>query len=146
MAKQDPTLTPAYLAGSEEIPLFYAGCNGAFFGPRACALSSVMMKRHGFAGLAGPANVTASYVTPLDGSLRVTATGGVRVGVIGRWYGTQHCTPINGTEVPVEWIPPPNKPNDKPLPIGKPLGDLVGGAVGLMFEIPRGAVLYAWHL
>lgn len=105
-----------------------------------------MVKRHGFAGLRGPANVTASMQAVVDGSFKVTATGGVTVGVIGMWYGTQECAPIDGVEVPVVWTAPPNKPNDKPLPVGKPLAELVGGAAGLTFSIPAGGVLYAWHM
>ena len=88
-----------------------------------------------------------------DGSFKVTATGGVRAGVVGKWYGTELCTPIDGVEVPVVWNMPPTRPGKKPpkpLPAGKPLDDpdngLVGGAVGLVFEVPAGAVLYAWHL
>jgi hypothetical protein len=111
------------------------------------------MQRHGFAGLKGPANVTAAWQAVADGSLRVTATGGVRVGVVGKWYQPELCEPIDGVEVPVRWRMPPVKPGGrphKPLPAGRPLDDpdngLVGGAVGLQFMIPAGAVLYAWQV
>ena len=143
-AKQDPTLTPAWVSGAAELPIFYSGCNGAFFGPRACGLGSVSIKRHGFAGLKGPANVTASFVSPADGTMRVTASGGVRVAVDGVG-GTDRCTPIDGVEVPVVWTLP-KRPNQKPLPPGYPLHDMVGGGVGVTFEIPEGGILYAWHV
>eukprot|EP01052_Picozoa_sp_SAG31_P037922 SAG31_NODE_4976_length_2823_cov_1.737885_2_plen_114_part_00 len=111
------------------------------------------IKRHGFAGLKGPANISTTWQVVADGSLKVTASGGVKVGVVGKWYGTDLCEPIDGVEVPVVWKPPPSKPGHlppKPLPPGRPLDDpdngLVGGAVGLQFMVPEGAVLYAWHV
>jgi hypothetical protein len=134
------------VSGSKTLPIFYAGCNGAFFGPRGCGLGSVDMQRHSFAGLKGPANVSASWVSPADGSLKVTASGGVRVGVPGRWYGVEYSNRIDGVEVPVVWTPPPDKPNDKPLPAGAPVSEFKGGGMGLVFEIPEGGVLYAWHV
>ena len=94
----------AYAAGSEKLPLFYTGCNGAFFGPRACALGSVAIGRHAFAGLAGPANVSASWVLVTNGTLRVTATGGVRVSAVGvAGVLAELCDPVDGTEVLVAW-------------------------------------------
>ena len=111
------------------------------------------MRRHGFAGLKGPANVSATWQVVADGTLKVTATGGVRVGVVGKWYGTSLCNPIDGVEVPVTWNLPQTKPGHHPpkaLPPGRPLDDpdmsLVGGAAGLEFYVPAGAVLYAWHI
>ena len=85
-------------------------------------------------------------MSPADGSIKVTASGGVRVGVSDRWYGVQYSNRIDGVEVPVVWTPPPNKPNDKPLPVGRPMSELAGGDAGLIFEIPVGGVLYAWHI
>ena len=56
MAKQNPVLTPQYDdasgGGAAQLPLFYAGSNGAFFGPRAGALGVAYVGRHAFAGLA----------------------------------------------------------------------------------------------
>ena len=65
--------------------------------------------------------------------------------------GALHANRRRGSSI--VWNMPPARPGKKPpkpLPAGKPLDDpdngLVGGAVGLVFEVPAGAVLYAWHL
>ena len=91
MAKQDPLATPAFTASdsSNQLPLFYAGANGAFFGPRAGALGVAYVGRHAFAGLAPPSSSTSSssassattaaiirssWVIVETGTLRVTAS------------------------------------------------------------------------
>jgi hypothetical protein len=87
MAKQNPSMTPAYSSGSDTLPLFYNGCNGAFFGPRACAVGSVSIGRHAFAGLAGPATVLSSWAIVNNGTIRVT---GAKIGscsCLGRFGG-----------------------------------------------------------
>ena len=156
IAKQNPSLTPAYAAGSDKLPLFYTGCNGAFFGPRACALGSVEIGRHAFAGLAGPANVSASWVLVTNGTLRVTATGGVRVSAVGvAGVSAELCDPVDGTEVLVAWRVKRGKtpcPDSGAPPHGctptaaQSLRKQAGGAIGLVFDVPEGGVLYAWHI
>lgn len=65
--------------------------------------------------------------------------------------------PIDGVEVPVVWTPQPGKPNDKPLPAGRPMSEFTGGGARLIDLLrslkeecctrgTEGGVLYAWHL
>lgn len=118
--------------------LFYAGCNGAFFGPRSCNLQQAHIGRHAFAGLAGPALVMSSWTHVQTGTLKITATGGVRVGVSNnKRLSARGSTAVDGTEVEVNWVNATSTP---------PLRSYVGGAVGFVFEIPAGGVLYAYHL
>lgn len=146
MAKQNPAMSPAYAAGENTLPLFYAGANGAFFGARATNLGSVAIGRHQFAGLSGPANVTSVFtVVERNGTLKVTATGGVTVTMIGvGGLEADFCDPIDGVEVAVTWRPNPLKPRNK---LTNPfLKNHIGGGKQIMFTIPTGGVLYAWHM
>ena len=154
MAKQSPLLAAPV---DDTLPLYYTGCNGAFFGPRGCGLGLISIQRHGFAGYQGPAVVTASFAAVADGTLRVTATGGVRVGVAGSSTLTAaQCDPVDGVEVAVRWSSNASRPAlpdrsspvvaSPPPPSSFPLSQYVGGAVGLTFDIPAGAVLFAYHL
>ena len=143
MAKQNPTETEEYLsAATTPLLLYYAGSNGAFFGPRGGALGVAYVGRHAFAGLAGAAVVVASAAQVQSGTLRVTASGAVRVAVTGVGkLSFEHCVPINGTEVVVQWL------NASLAGSGSvPLAEFVGGAVGLSFDVPTGSVLYAYHV
>lgn len=80
MAKQDPLATPAFTASdsSNQLPLFYAGANGAFFGPRAGALGVAYVGRHAFAGLAPPSS-SATTVAIIRSSWAIVETGTLRV-------------------------------------------------------------------
>ena len=62
MAKQNPTATAEYAAATaQDLPVYYAGSNGAFFGPRAGALGLAYVRKHMFAGLAGPVVKSAAW-------------------------------------------------------------------------------------
>ena len=101
----------------------------------------------------------------LQGTLRVTASGAVRVAVTGVGkLSFAGCLPVNGTEVEVQW---PNATSTSSTSDGSgggsgseeaagaagqvgsvgavPLAEFVGGAVGLSFEVPAGSILYAYH-
>jgi hypothetical protein len=92
--------------------------------------------RHAFAGLAGPATVRSSWARVLTGELRVTASGAVRVGVEASGsHSAANCARINGTEVLVRW----NGTSES-------LTEFVGGTIGLVFDVPAGSVLYAFHV
>ena len=143
MAKQNPAESPQYSAGKEELPIYYAGSNGAFFGPRAGAMGLAYVGKHAFAGLAGPGVVQASSVQVKTGTLLVTASGAVRVAVVGVGkLSFVSCAAINGTEVAVQW---PNATHGQGQS-DAPLAEFVSGAVGLRFEVPAGSVLYAFHV
>jgi hypothetical protein len=146
MAKQNPVETAEYSTAMAStaplLPIYYAGSNGAFFGPRAGSLGVAYVRKHAFAGLAGPGEVTASDAIVQTGTLRVTASGAVRVGVTGVGaLSVAHCPAIDGTEVEVHWNA--TKPSSA---AGPPLAAFVGGAVGLVFHIPVGSVLFAYHV
>ena len=132
----------ALLPSSRTLPLYYAGCNGRFFGPRACALGRAEIGAHAFAGMAGPATVRTVPVKVTSGTLRVTASGGVRVGVA----ESDELTPdacavaVDGVEVGVTWKPKGKKGETYDL------DKYAGGAVLLVFVVPRGAVLFAYHV
>ena len=175
MAKQNPTETMEFIASDPNtpLPLYYAGSNGAFFGPRAGSLGVVSVGKHAFAGYAGPATITTSWSHVQTGALKVTATGAVRVGVqINSVLTVESCNPINGTEVAVTWstnttttsrpevksngvveaevavarvkeAAPTTKP---PVNPAYPIAEYIGGAVGLVFDVPVGSILYAYHM
>ena len=106
MAKQNPTETPQFGASDPNtpLPLYYAGSNGAFFGPRAGSLGVASVGKHAFAGYVGPATITTAWSQVQTGALKVTAAGAVRVGVqINSVLTVASCNPINGTEVAVTW-------------------------------------------
>lgn len=151
MAKQNPTVTAEYADGVADLPVYYAGSNGAFFGPRAGALGLVHVGKHAFAGLAGgPFVVTASAAQVQTGTLRVTASGAVRVAVagVGR-LSFAGCLPVNGTEVEVQWPNASSAPTSSvngPTSMRQPLAEFVGGAVQLSFDVPAGSILYAYHV
>merc|ERR1712014_543179 len=105
-AKQDPLRT----AVNDTLRLYYAGCNGPFFGSRGCALGMATLQRDGFAGYQGGTVVTApvlvsgnSLTISLDGG---QSTTGVRVGIVGdKDRPASDCDPIIGkhTDVTVTW-------------------------------------------
>ena len=116
------------------LPLFYAGCNGRFFGPRSCALGRAQVQTHSFAGYAGPGVVEVAPARVSTGELQVTASGGVRVGVQGSSeLSANASTSVDGVEVGVTWA-------------GTDLSKYAGGAVILVFEVPAHGVLYAYHM
>merc|ERR1712070_404906 len=103
-AKQDPLRT----AVNDTLRLYYAGCNGPFFGSRGCALGMATIQRDGFAGYRGGTVVTAPF-RPASGVLKVTVDGGssgVQVGIVGdSTYSVDNCDPIKGkqTDITVTW-------------------------------------------
>ena len=148
-AKQDPESTPEFERGEATFPLFYAGCNGRFFGPRACGLGRVSVGRHAFAGLYNQHRTEATEVEIAPtlvstGKLKVTVggSGAVRVSVVGdSSMSFQRCTPIrNATEVEVVWASALGEVQDGGLHVYR------GGAVGLVFLLDPGAVLWAFHV
>ena len=148
-AKQDPESTPEFLRGEPEFPIFYAGCNGRFFGPRACGLGRVSVGRHAFAGLHNQHQTEATEVEIAPtlvstGKLRVTVggSGTVRVAVVGdSSMSFDRCTPVrNATEVEVVWMGAPGEAQ------GDGLSAYQGGAVGLVFLLDPDAVLWAFHI
>eukprot|EP01052_Picozoa_sp_SAG31_P017492 SAG31_NODE_1198_length_9441_cov_3.648897_3_plen_143_part_00 len=142
MAKQNPIHTMQY-SDSTRLPIYYAGSNGAFFGPRAGGLGLAYVGKHAFAGLAGPAVVESSSVQVQTGALRVTASGAVRVAVVGITHlSFDQCAPLNGTEVEVKW----NLSSAQNGYQAQPLAEFIGGAMGLRFEVPHASVLYAFHV
>lgn len=134
-AKQSPEHTHEFRRGARQLPLFYAGCNGRFFSSRSCSLGRALVGRHAFAGFKGPGTVQVAPAKVSTGELRVTATGGVRVGVFEGDHKLQMgaSTVVDGVEVPVTWE-------------NRTLAQYLRGAVGLLFDIPAGAVLYAYHM
>lgn len=133
-AKQDPLRT----AENDTMRLYYAGCNGPFFGSRGCALGMATMQRDGWAGYRGGTVVTAP-VSVIGNSLRISVQGGtqgVRVGVVGSPTLTiDACDPIVGqrTDAIVTWA-------------GKSDLDMQYGAITLEFSIPSDATLFAYSL
>ena len=182
MAKQNPAETPQFSASDPNtpLPLYYAGSNGAFFGPRAGSLGVASVGKHAFAGYVGPATITTAWSPVQTGSLKVTAVGAVRVGVqINSVLTVESCNPVNGTEVAVKWAtnttaagqPAPAEGNGgtdaaaaaaavgwgrsrsssrsrskPPVDPAYPIAEYVGGAVGLVFDVPAGSILYAYHM
>jgi hypothetical protein len=143
-AKQDPQSTPEFVQGEADFPLYYAGCNGRFFGPRSCGLGRVSVRRHAFAGLQNehPSETTDVETAPTlvsTGTMRITVggSGAVRVRVVGdSSMSFERCVPIhNATEMEVTWGG------------GSPgLHTYLGGAVALVFRLDPGAVLWAFHV
>jgi hypothetical protein len=120
-----------------------AGCNGRFFGPRACSLGRVQVGRHRFAGLentaaAATAQVEVPPMVVSTGRLLLTVggTGGVRVGVIGDQTLSleQSSVLANVTEAEVTWAG------------GGSFAKYKTGAAGLWLELEPGAILYALHM
>ena len=143
-AKQDPLRVANGKLSQREgqsniLRLYYAGCNGPFFGSRGCALGLATLQRDGWAGMQGgivrvaPARVSGPI-------LRVTVSGGsgagVRVGITGvDGMGIDDADPIKGiaTDKQVTWH-------------GKPgsLDKFLDGSVQLIFEIPDDAIAFAY--
>ena len=106
------------------------------------------MGRHAFAGLHNQHRTEASQIEIAPtlvstGKLRVTVggSGAVRVSVVGDSSMSFHqCTPIrNATEVEVVWTTALEVQGDG-------LHAYRGGAVGLVFLLDPGAVLWAFHI
>jgi hypothetical protein len=141
-AKQDVQQTPDYLAGHGTFPLYYTGCNGRFFGPRACGLGRVEVGRHQFAGLKNEGKQNAmveiapTFVRTGQLLLTVGGPGGARAGVVGdQALGVANSSVAKGgAEVLVTWAG------------GADLMPYKFGAVGLLVELEPGAVLYAIHM
>lgn len=135
-AKQDPLRTTV----NDTLRLYYAGCNGPFFGSRGCSLGMATLQRDGFAGYQGGTVMTAP-VRVSGGVLKVSIDGGsasgVQVGIVGdSKFTVDNCDPIKGkqTDVIVSW-----KGNSD-------LKHLANGAVSLEFKIPADAVAYAFSV
>lgn len=137
-AKQDPQHTPTFQQGDDQFDLYYAGCNGRFFGPRAFWLGRASVLRHGWAGYRArsASTVTAAPKIAGSGDLLVTATGGVTVGVMDiGGLDANVSTVVDGVEVLVTWTASKTT-----------LAAHRDGAVALSFVLPPGAVLYAYHM
>eukprot|EP01045_Picozoa_sp_COSAG04_P016170 COSAG04_NODE_1329_length_7203_cov_11.591216_2_plen_170_part_00 len=112
--------------GVDELPLWYAGRNGAWEGPRACGLGLASVGRHAFAGYRGGIGGGTVQTAPISistGDLRVTASGGVTMAVpVPGVPSLSHeaCKPIRGTSVAVEWAG-----------VEGGLGNFSGGALAL---------------
>ena len=137
-AKQDLETTPEFLSGAAELPLFYSGCNGRFFGPRACGLGKATIGRHAFAGYVadgGGGTLVSAPMMADTGRLLVTGSGAIRVGVMyDGALSAAASTIVNGTEVEVRWG------------ANGTLSKWKGSAVVLVFELEAGSALYAFHL
>jgi hypothetical protein len=132
-AKQDPLRTVV----NDTLRMYYAGCNGPFFGSRGCALGMATLQRDGFAGYQG-GTVTTSPVLIVGNTLKVTVDGGttgVRVGIVGdKTMSVDNCDPIKGvqTDVTVTWKG------------SSDIGNFMHGAVALEFKIPADATAFAF--
>merc|ERR1712216_454995 len=125
-AKQDPLRTGSQ---NETLRLYYAGCNGPFFGSRGCGLGMATLQRDGFAGYQGGTVMTAPFRVS-GTTLKVSVDGGatgIQVGVVGdKALSVENCEPIKGkmTDHEVTWK-------------GKSLGAAhKNGAVSLELKIP----------
>ena len=89
--------------------MFYSGCNGRFFGPRACGLGKATIGRHAFAGYVadgGGGTLVSAPMMADTGRLLVTGSGAIRVGVMyDGALSAAASTIVNGTEVEVRWEP-----------------------------------------
>eukprot|EP01079_Euglenida_sp_SAG-EU17-18_P005303 gene5304-948_t len=135
-AKQEPL---RWGAGNSTLRLYYAGCNGPFFGSRGCALGMATLQRDGWAGYTGGFVVTAP-VRVSGYVLQISVSGGsfgVQVGIVGSAdYSVDKCDPVKGqqTDAVVSWQ-------------GKSdINGLVDGAVVLEFKIPGDAMLFAFSV
>ena len=102
------------------------------------------MGRHMFAGYAGPGTVTTAPAKISTGELRVTASGGVRVGVFegDPALSVNASNAVDGVEVQVTWGQPAGEKAEERLT----LAQYLHGAVGFVFYLPEGSVLYAYHV
>ena len=131
-------------ARNSSMPLYYAGCNGPFMGPRACALGLAHVQRHGWAGMQGTGSGGWIQLAParvgtgvLLLTVESTGTAGVRV----RLKDDPQCTFENSialigtlTEVPAAWRG------------GCDLMAYRGGAVIIELDIAPGATVFAYSL
>lgn len=97
-AKQDPLRTMV----NDTLRLYYAGCNGPFFGSRGCGLGLATLPRDHWAGYTGGTVITAP-VRVVGDTLRVSVDGGasgIRIGVVDSDELTvENCDPITGSVV-----------------------------------------------
>merc|ERR1719498_1097208 len=70
-AKQDPLRTVV----NDTLRLYYAGCNGPFFGSRGCAMGLATLQRDGFAGYQGGKVSTAPVLVTVS-MLQISVDGG----------------------------------------------------------------------
>jgi len=135
-AKQDPMRTSG---DNDTLRLYYTGCNGPFFGSRGCALGMATIQRDGFAGYTG-GSLSTSQVRVASTTLRVSVDGGsssgIRVGILGSDdLSIENCEPLKGaqTDATVTW-----------KGHGSDLSHYANGAISLEFDIPVGAVAFAF--
>lgn len=133
-AKQDPGRTIV----NDTMRLYYAGCNGPFFGSRGCALGMATLQKDGFAGYQGGTVVTAP-VRIAGRTLKVTVDGGSGEGIQVGFFGSdgkavENCDPIKGkqTDATVSWKGKSDLKED------------MDGAVSLVFKIPKDATAFAF--
>jgi hypothetical protein len=132
-AKQDPLRTMV----NDTMRMYYAGCNGPFFGSRGCALGMVSMQRDGYAGYQG-GTVTTVPILITGKAITVTVDGGstgVQVGIVDdKGLTVENCEPIKGrqTDATVTWKG------------SSDIGAFTHGAVALVFKIPADATIFAF--
>ena len=116
------------------------------FSSRSCGLGRALVGRHSFAGYAGPGVVITAPVKISTGELRVTASGGVRVGVFEGDHALSPnvSTAVDGVEVTVTWQQYGWPAREKSRRLT--LAQYLHGAVGLVFDLPAGSILYAYHV
>lgn len=134
-AKQDPLRT-----ANDTLRIYYAGCNGPFFGSRGCALGLATLQRDGFAGYRG-GNVITAPVLIEQNVLKVTVAGGnttgIKIGIVGDSdFSLDNCDAITGkkTDIIVSW----NGKTD--------LSHLRHGAFALEFQVPTDATAFAFSV
>jgi len=133
-AKQDPLRTVV----NDTLRLYYAGCNGPFFGSRGCGLGLATLPRDHWAGYQG-GMVTTAPVGVTQDTLTVSVDGGatgIQVGIMFDGKLTlENCDPIKGKVVDhvVTWG-------------GKSSIAMLNGAVSVVFKIPADATAFAFSI
>ena len=135
-AKQDPLRTVV----NDTLRLYYAGCNGPFFGSRGCGLGLATLPRDHWAGYKG-GKVTTTPVRVVGNELKVSVDGGaagIRVGIVDDATGKRTvaaCDPIKGKVVDhiVTWG-------------GDSSIGMADGSVSFEFDIPADATAYAFAI
>ena len=97
-AKQDPLRTVV----NDTLRLYYAGCNGPFFGSRGCALGMATLPRDHWAGYRG-GNLLTAPVRVIGNELKVSVDGGasgIQIGItMDSEMTIENCDPIKGKVV-----------------------------------------------
>jgi hypothetical protein len=126
---------------NDTMRLYYAGCNGPFFGSRGCGLGYATLQRDHWAGYQGGTVITAPVRTS-GNMLKVSVDGGATGVTVGIMYAqdgmfsVEDCDPIRGvvSDHIVSWK------GDSDL------SKLAWGAVSLVFRIPNDATAFAFSI